>query len=63
VRKDLTIYKFGRNLCWNFRIIYGGYEPRRNRVVVPALKATKADGIDSLESIPGLLTSLKIYRL
>jgi hypothetical protein len=25
-----------RTLCWNFRTIYGGLEPSRNRVVVPA---------------------------
>jgi hypothetical protein len=31
-----------------------------NRVAVPARQATKADGIDSLESLPGLLNSLKI---
>ncbi len=30
------------------------------RVVVPARQATKAGGVDSLESIPGLLKSLKI---
>jgi hypothetical protein len=34
--------------------IFGGYEPCRNRVVVPARQAT-AGGIDALESIPGLL--------
>ncbi len=46
--------------CWNFRTIYGGQEPSRNRIVVPARQATQAGGIDSLESIPGLLYSLKI---
>ncbi len=25
-----------KNLCWNFRTIWGGKEPSRNRVVVPA---------------------------
>jgi hypothetical protein len=29
------------------RPIYGGYEPSRNWVVVPALQATLAGGIDS----------------
>ncbi len=43
--------------CWNLRTIYGGYEPSRNRVVVPARQATWAGAIDSLESIPGLLKS------
>jgi hypothetical protein len=38
-------------------------EPSRNRVVVPARQATKAGGIDSLESIPGLLKSSKILVL
>jgi hypothetical protein len=28
------------NLCWNFKTIYGGWEPSRNRVVVPARQAT-----------------------
>jgi hypothetical protein len=32
----------------------------RNSVVVPARQATQAGGIDSLESILGLLKSLKI---
>ncbi len=34
--------------CWNFRTIYGGEEPSRNRVVVPARQPC------SMESIPGL---------
>ncbi len=34
--------------CWNFLTIYGGKEPSRNRVVVPAQQATQAAGIDSL---------------
>ncbi len=42
----------------NKRAIYGGEEP--SRVVVQARQATKAGGIDSMESIPGLVTSLKI---
>jgi hypothetical protein len=37
----------------------GAVEPSRNRVILPARQATKAGGIDSLESIPGLLKSLK----
>jgi hypothetical protein len=46
---------------WNFRTIYGGKEPSRNRFVsYRPIKATQAGGIDSLESIPGLLKSLKI---
>jgi hypothetical protein len=32
-----------------------------NRVIVPARKATKAGGIDSLESIPGLLKLKKFW--
>ncbi len=45
--------------CWNFRTIYEGY---RNRVGVGLSyrQATKAGGINSLESIPELLKSLKI---
>jgi hypothetical protein len=34
-----------------------------NRVIVPALQATLASGIDTLESIPGLLKGLKIPPL
>ncbi len=40
-----------------------GYEPSRNRVVVPACQATLAGGIDALESITGILKSLKIPAL
>jgi hypothetical protein len=39
------------------------WELSRTRVVVPALQATWACGIDSLEFIPGLLKSLKIPSL
>ncbi len=39
---------------------YGGQEPSRKRVLVPARQATEAGGIDSLESISGLHRSLKI---
>ncbi len=46
--------------CWNFRTTYGGQAPSRNWVVVSARQATQASGIDSMESIPGLLKSLKI---
>ncbi len=35
-------------LSWNFRTIYGGKEPSRNRVLVPARRASQAGGIDSL---------------
>ncbi len=51
------------SLCWNFRTIYGGLEPSRNRAVVPALQPMQPGGIDSLASIPGLLPSLKIPSL
>ncbi len=37
-----------------------GYEPSRNRDVVPSRQATQSGGIRSLESIVGLLKSLKI---
>ncbi len=40
--------------------IFGGYEPSRNRVGVPARQATQPDGICSLESILWHLISLKI---
>ncbi len=46
--------------CWDFRTICGGQESSRNRVVVPARQAAKTGGINSLESIPRLLKSLKI---
>ncbi len=45
---------------WNFLRVYGGSEPWRNRVIVPARQATQAGGIHSLESIPGLHKRLKI---
>jgi hypothetical protein len=42
----------------------GGQEPSRNSVVVPARQATtQPGGIGSLESILGLLKSLKIRAL
>jgi hypothetical protein len=47
----------------NFRTIYGGSEPSRIRVVVPARQATLAGRIFSLESISGILESLKIPYL
>jgi hypothetical protein len=40
-----------------------GLEPSRNRVVVLPCQATLAGGIDSLESILGLLKSLKIQAM
>ncbi len=64
------MYNYGHSYCtveeialasqsWNFQTIYGDQEPSRKRVVVPARQATYAVGINSLESIPGLLKSLK----
>ncbi len=50
-------------LCWNFKTIYGGQEPRRNRFVVPACQGTQAGGIDSLEPITGLFNSFKFRAL
>ncbi len=41
----------------------GDKEQSRNRVVVPACQATQAGGNDSVESILGLLNSLKIRAL
>ncbi len=35
----------------DFLTIYGGKEPSRNRIVVPARQATQPGGIGSLESI------------
>ncbi len=49
----------GGHQCWIFRTIYGGQKPSRKRVVLPARQATYAGKIDSLESIPVLLKSLK----
>ncbi len=40
-----------------------GKDPSRIRVIVPGHQATQAGEIDSLESIPGLLKSLKITSL
>jgi hypothetical protein len=51
------------NRCWNFLTIFRGWEPSRNRVVITAHQATWAGGIVSLESILGLLKSLKIRAL
>ncbi len=50
-------------LCWNFRPICVSQVPSRNRIVAPARQPTQAGRIDSLESIPGLLKSLKIPSL
>jgi hypothetical protein len=44
-------------------VSYGGQEPSRNRVVVPARQATQPGGVGSLELILGLLKSLKIWAL
>jgi hypothetical protein len=38
-------------------------KPSRNRVVVPARQTNQAGGVGSLESILGLLNSLKIRAL
>ncbi len=35
-----TTLRVFQNKCGNFRTIYGGEEPSRNRVVVPAPQAT-----------------------
>jgi hypothetical protein len=53
---------FSRIQSWNFKTFYGGWEPSRNRVIVLARHA-RGGGIDALESIPGLLKSLKIRAL
>ncbi len=45
----------------NLKLTYGGEEPSRNRVVVTARQVTQPGGIGSLESILGLLKSLKIW--
>jgi hypothetical protein len=49
--------------CWNFLTVYRGGKSSRNTVVVAARQATQAGGIDSLESILGLLRSFKIRAL
>jgi hypothetical protein len=48
-----------------FKQIYGGQEPSRNRVVARARQATHSQpgGFGFLESILGLLKSLKIRAL
>jgi hypothetical protein len=53
-------FLFSSDQYWNFYTIYGGLELSRNRVVVPARQASQPSGISSLESILGLLKSLKI---
>jgi hypothetical protein len=50
-----TVLKFLNNL-W-------GLGTEKNRVVVPARQAAQSGGIDSMESIHGLLKSLKIQSL
>ncbi len=52
---SLNVSKFG---LWNFRTIYGGQEPSRNRVVVRPGRLHKL-----VKSIPGLLKSLKLSSL
>ncbi len=49
--------------CWNFRTICGGQESSRNSVVIPARQAPQAGGIDSFESIPRFIITLKIPSL
>jgi hypothetical protein len=51
------------NNCAGTIKIYGGMEPSRKMVIAPARQVTEDGGIDSLESIPGLLISLKIPAL
>ncbi len=46
--------------CWNFKTIYGGQEPSKNRVVVPTPSGYIAWRKWFLESILRLLKSLKI---
>ncbi len=41
----------------------GSQEPSWDRVIVPDRQGTKASGIDSFQSTPGLLKSLKISSL
>ncbi len=48
---DKTRFSEHEGQCWNFWTIYGGWEPSRNRVVVPARQTTRAGRIGSLESI------------
>jgi hypothetical protein len=55
VRPSLSVLKFFNNL-W-------GASTSRNRVIVPARQATQPGGIGFLESILGLLKSLKIRAL
>jgi hypothetical protein len=75
--KNQTIMPFQESAVYlhNYRYINGrdpvasagifkqSMEPSRNRVVVPARQATQRGGIGSLESILGLLKSLKIRPL
>jgi hypothetical protein len=55
-REKVSVLEFLNNLC-------GLGTKYRNKVVVLARQATKAGGIDSLESILGLLMGLKIRAL
>ncbi len=64
--RDFATWSFLLRHCagiLDFRTIYWGQEPSSNRVVKLARLATKAGGIDSLESIPGLFKSFKIPSL
>jgi hypothetical protein len=49
----LTHTPLHSSLCCNFLAIYRRQKPIRNRVLVPARQATKAGGIDSMESVLG----------
>jgi hypothetical protein len=51
------------NCAGILRTVYWGYESSRNRVVVTPPQATYAVGIDSLESLLGLLNNLIIPAL
>ncbi len=56
--RSYTVLEFSNNL-WGL----GTEQEQGYRLIVPARQATQAGGIDSLDSIPGLLTSLKILAL
>jgi hypothetical protein len=53
---DYPVYEYGIfDPVLEFYNNQGGWEPSRNRVVVSARQASKAGGIDSLESIKTFL--------
>ncbi len=51
------------HLCWIYNNLWGLGTESRNRVSLPARQATQPGGIGFLESIFGLLKSLKIRAL